>query len=205
MLGLTKKHILVLSLGLLTSCGSYGKAKPGAFVPPKPPAPTDGRPLAQARVLNGVLQQSLQWTEPFEATVVKARLAQAQMLLKEQEIAHEATETAQGASDQRQADAYATAVKEAKDAKAAYDKLADEHNRLLSEWYVVAGLWLERAAWTVALVWLVLNIVSFLGGCGSPGSWIALLAKQIRLFMPGMNLSSWALAWKAKAAAKSEG
>jgi len=75
---------------------------------------------------------------------------------------------------------------------------AEKYEALRGEWYVTWGIWIERSLWTIGLSFIALNLIAFAGGIGSPVWWIGWLAKQIRLFMPGMNLSSWALAWWGK-------
>jgi hypothetical protein len=80
----------------------------------------------------------------------------------------------------------------------AYNDATKQLGHLRGQWYVKAGIWIERSLWTIAIGWIVMNLVAFAGGLGSPVGWFAWLAKQIRLFMPAMNLASWLLAWKGK-------
>jgi hypothetical protein len=77
--------------------------------------------------------------------------------------------------------------------KAEEDQATLAHLR--GQWYVRLGVWIERMAWIIGIGWIALNVVAFAGGIGSPGTWLFWIAKQLRLFLPGMNASNWAAAW----------
>ena len=95
-------------------------------------------------------------------------------------------------------------------AKTAADENDAKLNHLRNQWYVTWGIWIEKALWTIGLIWLACGVLSVLAGFGPMASmgWVMAISKEIVRFVPIMNPFAWIrdylMARKALAATDSQ-
>lgn len=75
------------------------------------------------------------------------------------------------------------------------DEARDAYGKLESRWYVTWGRRIERALWTIGLIWLALGIASVIFGLGNPLTWTWRIGKEITRLVPAMNPFSWIRDW----------
>lgn len=71
----------------------------------------------------------------------------------------------------------------------------DAYGTLEGRWYVTWGRRIERALWTIGLLWLALGIAAMVLGLGNPLSWSWRIGKEITRLVPAMNPFSWIRDW----------
>ena len=67
----------------------------------------------------------------------------------------------------------------------------EAQRRLQTQWYVVWGIRIEKALWTLAIGWLVAGVGSIVLGLGNPLSFTARVGREIVSLLPAMNVFGW--------------
>jgi hypothetical protein len=176
---------LVALLCLVSPGCRHWNAKPVAQVMGEDPTPTISEPLVRAQVRREQAVSQIELALPQVNGEPRTHIEVGRAALK-----------AQGSDLQDARKGVENVTADRNHIADAYNDVTKQLDHLRGQWYVRCGVWIERSLWTIGIGWLVLNIVAFAGGIGSPGGWLAWVAKQIRLFLPAMNVSSWLLAWK---------
>jgi hypothetical protein len=182
--------VLLLALVLCGGCRQWS-VKPSGQVFANDPAAGISEPLTRAEVRRELAVSQIELATPKISGEPKTHIEVAGAAMKQQ--AKDLKEAREGVK--------ATQANEA-EVREQYEKTEAQLTHLKGQWYVKVGIWIERSVWVIAISWIVLNAIAFAGGIGSPGGWFAWIAKQIRLFLPAMNVSSWLLAWRQNAGDK---